>query len=81
MQKIFCSITDTPIKWVNKQLKSRVTIQNYKNVTFDLPNSKKFCLVATFKILVATCGDCRQGWTTLLYSFTPFMEIMKPSFY
>jgi len=25
-------------------------------------------LVATLKVPVATCGDWRQGWTTLLYS-------------
>ncbi len=27
---------------------------------------KKIVLVATFKLSVATCGEWRQGWTTLL---------------
>jgi len=28
---------------------------------------KDIVAVATFKMLVATCGDWRQGWTTLIY--------------
>ena len=47
----------------NKQLKITLTIQNFKDVTL-YPNLRNL-LVATFILRVATCGDWRQGWTTL----------------
>jgi len=30
-------------------------------------NNEEIVLVATLKMPVATCGDWRQGWTTLFY--------------
>ena len=43
----------------------------FANIVQNLKNSKEheiseIVLVATFKLSIATCGDWRQGWTTLL---------------
>jgi len=38
----------------------------------------EIALVVTFKVPVATCGDWRQGWTTLVYD--KVLNIKKTAF-
>jgi len=47
-------------------------VQNLKNSQEH--EIKKKMVFATFNLSVATCGEWRQGWTTL--KFRPFSEIV-----